>query len=135
MQDDRLEILSRVVRELQSLCQRGYIQQMASAVFAALLGLGAAAGALVPGAPPGSAPTGVVSCTGFSGQRIWGMWRQEADAEPHTNTLSFASYLICCFGARAIASPRGKKCPEIPQTLQYHFCFTARQKKVPLCES
>lgn len=23
---------------------------------------------------------------------------------------------------------RGKKCPEIPQTLQYRFCFTVRQK-------
>lgn len=34
--------------------------------------------------------------------------RQEVDAEPHMNSLSFASYLICRFGVRAIESPRGK---------------------------
>lgn len=52
---------------------------------------------------------------------------QEADVELLLNILPFASCFIR-IGVQGTVSPRGKKCPEIPQTLQYGFCFTARQK-------
>lgn len=129
-------ILSRVGGgSCSPICKRGCIRQMDSCSICSASRRGCSC--VSPGPWWGtSAPLAAASSKGFSGVKGLGVCvggvaaaGQEVDGEPHMNILSFASYIICCFGVRAIASPRGKKCSEIPQTLQYRFCFTMRQKR------